>query len=423
MDIAKNNAGTEEDGFSKIAPLFGTAGGEQKPPRGERPTSLEYAPAIVSSEDIARMTTPARAGSPRFGSGEAGDGGFLSEDVVFRGKQKPSARDPFFASRVLEQERGAGKEPNIKKEREPLPSFEAVGAKEDGESVKRIRTYQSDVAGALKKEKTSLIQMVLAEQGRKRDIAEEASPKQPKNLALIIVSLALVLVGASFAGFAAWRYATNQKQAAKDGENLSAIPSLIFAEVKKGMNITDLPKDRIARALSSEIASTAIRLDFVAQIYFTEDVASGAGTPAATEYVQTLVHTSEFFRILESGMPESLARALAQNFFFGIHAFNGNQPFIILRADYFESAFAGMLRWENTMPRDILPLFGIQVTPELVNRPFEDVVIRNQDFRALRDTEGNIVLLYLFHDKSTIIIGTADETIKEAVDRLNRPIG
>ena len=81
------------------------------------------------------------------------------------------------------------------------------------------------------------------------------------------------------------------------------------------MNITDLPKDRIARALSSEIASTAIRLDFVAQIYFTEDVASGAGTPAATEYVQTLVHTSEFFRILESGMPESLARALAQNFF------------------------------------------------------------------------------------------------------------
>ena len=31
---------------------------------------------------------------------------------------------------------------------------------------------------------------------------------------------------------------------------------------------------------------------------------------------------------------------------------------MILRTDYFESAFAGMLKWENAMAREVLPLFG-----------------------------------------------------------------
>lgn len=408
-----NNTHTQKDGLAKITSLFASSGGEPASNAPEEESrSLKHAPVIPSSEEIARMTVPA----------EAGEGGFLSEDVVFHDIHKTSVRDPHFASHILEQEKRAPAGQNNNRGESALPSFEIVGAEENNEKTKRIRTYQSDVAEALKSQRTSIIQMVLSEQEKKRDAAEEVSPKQPKNMALMLISATLIATGVGAAGFAAWRYAAQQKEVGQTERALS-IPSIIFAETKKGIDITGLSKDRVARAVSSEIASVDLRLDFIEQIYFAKDVAGSSEALAPEEKVQILVSASELFNTLESGMPESLARALAPDFFFGIHVFNGNQPFIILRTDFFESAFAGMLKWESSLARDVLPLFGKTVTSDLVVRPFEDVVIRNRDLRILRNKDGIIVLIYLFQDKHTIIIATADETIKEVVDRLNRPEG
>lgn len=432
-----NDTDTEEkntpaSGFSKIGHLFGTTGGGvENSTSDQKPKSLEHAPAIPSSEDIARMTAPDETKPSRFNSAtvspndttmvqEEGEGGFLSEDVVFRGKQPSPVRDPLFAARVLEQEERAAEQFLSSPEgKDPLAPF-TLTKKESGDEVQKIRTYQSDVAGALKKEKTSLIQMVLAEHEKRRDVAEEMSPTQPKNIALIILSVFLVCVGIAVAGFATWQYAENQKERATQSGNLPSVPSFISVEEQQGVDITDLTKDRIARAIAGEIISTDIRLDSIKQIYLVRDATETGSSPPARGAVQTLVRTSDFWLSLESGMPEALARALSQDFFIGVHSFNGNQPFIILRADYFESAFAGMLRWENTLARDVLPLFGIQATPALITKQFVDVVIQNRDYRAILDEAGDVVLLYFFHDKNTIIIATADETMKEVVDRLNR---
>jgi len=415
MNTESNDTGAKDGGFSKIAPLFGTTGGSTPPPsdssQNQKSKSLEYAPTLPSSEEIAKMTEP---------DGAAADT-FAKEGIILEPlKKDTSVRDPLFAARILDQERGAVIDLNTEG-KIPLPSPTPV--KQDvEESAPRIRTFQSDVAETLKKQKTSVIQMVLAEQKKKYTTAEEASPKQPKNIALIIVSLTLVFIGVSISGFAAWRYVQTQQEEAEQTKNLSGIPSLIITEEKKGIDITGLTRDRIARAISGEINSVNIRLDTIEQIYLVRDVTNAADSSLTPPSIQALVQTSEFWNALESGMPEALLRALAQDFFIGVRSFNGNQPFIILRADYFESAFAGMLRWEQSLARDVLPLFGTRTTPELVTRPFVDVVIRNQDYRALRDEEGNIVLLYIFHDKNTVVIATADETIKEVIDRLNRSV-
>ena len=76
----------------------------------------------------------------------------MSEDVVFRGKQKPSARDPFLHRAYLNK-RGGRQRTEYQKEESRFRHLKRLERKEDGESVKRIRTYQSDVAGALKKKK------------------------------------------------------------------------------------------------------------------------------------------------------------------------------------------------------------------------------------------------------------------------------
>lgn len=394
----------EKNDFAKIASLVSSVGGEK-----ESREPLAHAPNIPSAQDIAHMTMPEKR--------------LVAQEYDTLEREIPTpVRDPFFASSILSQEQSAIVTQHIAPRTEQSPSSATTrDTTSDEEEIKTIRTYQSDVAEALKSQKTSVIQMVLSEQEKKREAIEEASPKKAKNLVLIVISVTLMVIGITAAGFAAWRYATNQEKAGQ-AERVLSIPSIIFTEEKKGIDITDLSKDRIIRIVSAETASAKLRLDFIEQIYFVKNI-GGAIDTASGEPVQTLVRASEFFTDVESGIPESLARALAQNFFFGVHAFNGNQPFIILRTDYFESAFAGMLKWEHTMARDILPLFGKTLTPETISRPFEDIVIRNRDLRALRDPNGTVILLYIFYDKNTAIIATADETIKEVVDRLNRPDG
>ncbi len=410
-DGAKN---TEGSGFSKVAALFGTTSDRvEDSASNQKSTTLKHAPVLPSSEDIARMTAPK----------EKKGGVFTGAGIIFERPSDTPIRDPLFAARILQQEKSAGTPQKIAEEKNALSDFEAPRADKDADASPRVRTYQSDVAGALKKEKTSLIQMVLAEQGKKRDSAEEASPRQPKNLALIIISMILIMLGVSLAGIIAWKYAVKKsEEGAKERANLS-VPAIIFSENQRSVDMTDLSKERIARRVSAEIASVNVRLDFIEQFYFVKDaeVSSDSSLSSSGEKIKTLVGAPQFFAALESGMPDSLARALSLDFFFGVHVFNGNQPFIILRTDYFENAFAGMLKWEKTMARDIFPIFGKQVTPDIVTRPFEDVVIRNRDFRALRDEGGNILLLYLFHDKNTAVIATAEETINEVVDRLNKP--
>ncbi|MEK7134163.1 MAG: hypothetical protein AAB819_00330 [Patescibacteria group bacterium] len=403
--------GTKNDsqgGFSKIAPLFEKTGGTADARGEQKSKSLEHAPTLPSSEDVARMTMPVEKKEDR-----------MTRAGIISGRQSaPLPRDPLFAAHVLEGESRGGFVPIKQESKKPLPTFIVVEAPREEESeTKRIRTFSSDLAETLKTQKTSIVQMILAEHEKKRTIAESVSPKNPRNVVTIVLSAILGIGGILTIGFSVWRYNANEEKTAPILA-LEMAPSLVFAEIKKGVDITDFTKEQVVRAAAAEVAATSARLDFIAQIYFTRII---LGRAAPNEIpVPVAVTAPDFFRMVSPDMPVSLIRALSPDFFFGVHVFNGNQPFMILRTDYFESAFAGMLKWENAMAREVLPLFGIQITREASTRSFEDLVIRNRDIRALRNEQGDIVLLYLFRDKNTIIIATADETAREVVDRLNR---
>jgi len=201
-----------------------------------------------------------------------------------------------------------------------------------------------------------------------------------------------------------------------------AVPSLIFTEAKKEVDLTGRSKSALISVIANEVTSLGIRLDFIEQLYFTKDIPiSSSPTLAQGEAVKTLATTEVFFDAIESGMPDSLKRSLSDNFMFGIHVFNGNQPFIILKTDFFENTFAGLLRWEENMAREILPIFGNEsVSQDIATKRFQDIVIKNRDLRALIDDNGQIILLYSFFDKETVIIATAEETLDEIIGRLNR---
>ena len=144
-----------------------------------------------------------------------------------------------------------------------------------------------------------------------------------------------------------------------------------------------------------------------------------------------MIEAKKFVSLMNFKMPNSLLRSLTPEFMLGLHYWNGNQPFLILKTDSYGTAFAGMLEWEKNMKTDLRILFFLSnrqsnkiasSTDDVFanEKDFEDVVVKNKDARAIRDADGGIFLIYDLHDKDTVIITTNTTTLTELSDRLIR---
>jgi len=336
------------------------------------------------------------------------------EGVLLEGamEKKTPVRDPLFAARILEQEREPFR-PEVKE----TPSVETPAKEYVEPKIKRIRTYQGDIANTLKTEQTSAVQMVLAEHKRKQKREETEAPTTKKNLTFIVLSTTLAIVGTLALSAIAFYFI--REAITPEEQPPIEVTSPIFSETKKEFNITGLSGVKLVEDIKNEVLNINIRLDFVEHLYFTEDISRADGEPN----VKVLVTPQRFFKIMETKMPDSLLRSFEPEFMFGIHSFNGNQPFMVLNTELFESTFAGMLKWESFMASEMLPMFGVATTPAILDKKFEDAVVKNRDLRVLRDSEGEIILLYSFFNRNTLIISTDTTTLDEVVTRLNRPKG
>ncbi|MEK9168053.1 MAG: hypothetical protein AAB769_01845 [Patescibacteria group bacterium] len=336
------------------------------------------------------------------------------EDILLNKEdayERTPVKDPLFAAKILEEEQ----KPYVSSTQIPTREEIPIPARIEPEEkiLKPLRTYQGDVAETLKKQKTSVVQMVLAEHEKKERSKEESRATSKRNLPIVAVIALLALVGVGVLGGGAI-YFINKRAAQTPVEKLE-IPSIIFVETAKELSITGRTPDSLTQAISTEVANAKPRLDTILNVYFTKLI---GGAP---ESISVRVSAQEFFTALASAIPDTLLRSLNQEFMFGIHAFNGNEPFILLKTNFFENSFAGMLKWEERMAREILPLFGTSVEGALADKKFQDIVVKNRDLRALLNEQGDIVLLYTFYDRETLIITRTTSTLDEVITRLTRP--
>jgi len=333
--------------------------------------------------------------------------GILLEDV---GEKKTPVRNPLFAARILEQEQKPFR-PEVKNH----IIVEGSTKKYTEPKIKRIRTYQEDVANTLKNEQTSAVQMVLAEHKKRERRKKDKSPTTKKNLTFIILSILLVVTG--IIALSAVAFYIIKKVRVPTTQTPIEIISPIFSETKKEIDVTGFSKATLIETIQDEILNINIRLDFIEYLYFTENISRIDKRPD----VKVLITPQRFFEIINTKMQNSLLRSFGSSFMFGVYSFNGNQPFIILDTKFFESTFIGMLKWEPYMASEILPLFDIKISPNISDKKFEDTVVKNRDLRVLRDDEENIILLYSFFNRNTLIIATDTKTLDEIITRLNRP--
>lgn len=283
--------------------------------------------------------------------------------------------------------------------------------------VKSIRTYASDVAEVLKKEKTSVSEMALAEDKRRQK--EKIIPTKKYQeltkrnwtfglIAIALIAVGLVALGTSFLFLRGM-----------DVVEEAQIPSLIFSNDFKEVETDDLSKKQLQKTINEKRESVEGTLSSIINLYLTEKTVDS----------KRLITAQEFLGKIGSRANSSFLRALSEEFLLGVHIFDGNEGFLIFKVKSFENAFAQMLNWEKNITDDLFPIFysnspdtraldedGRVITG--VGNQFEDLIIENKDTRVLKDNDGEIVFIYSFPDKTSLIITTNENTLKEVFNRL-----
>ncbi len=301
--------------------------------------------------------------------------------------------------------------------------------------LKQIRTFQGDIAEALKHKGESVFSLSERERVKKETaqkveataasgsesnvaptapeptIYEDSTPKPEHHWVkptLLVLGTLLLL---STAGYAGWVTLTQYQN--KTALPVVNIPDNQFVTPQSIFNIdaTKLDGAGLVRAILAE-RGAKISSGSIQQIQLTE---GEPVAPVTTEHF--LVH------YLLSSAPPSLVRAFDPLFSLGLLGANsgevGPHTFLIIKLDSFENAFPGMLLWESGMGKDLLPIINPGTNSAATNSLFTDVTIQNKDARVLRDTTGNTVLLYSFYDNNYLIITDNESSLRAIVSALN----
>lgn len=273
--------------------------------------------------------------------------------------------------------------------------------------LKQIRTFQGDVAEALKQQQESLVSIQRAEQKKTFTAPRpQPSPDAKRRRQYFILTVASLLLFGLGAGGVWFAYGEFQKRTVTKVEQ---VPSnrFITASASEEINVSSSTREMLINEVAA--AGTASAANEVAHI----DLVKNDGLGEAK------ISSEEFLNILRSQASGSLMRALEDQFMLG--SLDGSR-FIIFRLASYDNAFAGMLSWERFMAQDIGPLFA--TAPLLRDVPFgstfEDLTDRNKDIRVLRTQGDQDVIMYSFFESNSLVITDSLESMRTILDRLSR---
>jgi len=272
--------------------------------------------------------------------------------------------------------------------------------------IKNLRTFQGDVADAIKKQNASVITIAMAEQNRnaKREestggtqniITHEnelqrilgkkappgvpkpptptrvppkpapvlpqkiayAEPEEPKkkidpefirNALTITGSVLLILLGVgAVIGF----YVLQKKPTIAPAPKVDQ--TIVAFNTKAEIETAGIKRDDLILKLNSLREGGVENQNDITYIALTKKMESDTVS----------ITTTELFGILATSIPASAVRAFGDQFMMGMYSTEKNEPFLILKVTSFDNAFAGMLAWEKTLNKDIGSIFSSRSIP------------------------------------------------------------
>lgn len=302
--------------------------------------------------------------------------------------------------------------------------------------IKSLRTYETDVAEALGQNNVTVAQMAIAENAQKatEEIAAAPTPVTPsspqkppmivrapevisnapvvvehpvsRNTILFFMSV-ILLAGGGMAGY--YFYSKSPlAPAIIQIQQKGVYRGLLSSNTQKKIFLGSLIGKRLEDVLAYEKTQVKLEPGQVIELYFVK----------GTETEPFLITPAEFISLSTTQAPDAIKNSLADRFMFGFHKTDISvESFMVLKTNFFQNIFTGMLRWEPIMFDDMKSWFASQATG---GTTFEDKIIRNKDVRLTRNLEGVVVLVYGFLDKETLAITTSEATFLEILDRFEK---
>ncbi len=297
------------------------------------------------------------------------------------------------------REMGLEAEPVREKTLPPeIKSLKQSVESEDG--LPRVRTYANDISAEIRKRNTTLTSIVGAEQ--KRTMAEgpyedEAAVRRRANRMRLFLGGAIlfILIGIGSVGIA---FFLN-----KPDDIAAPLRSLIPAN--HSITVEHSPEEPLPTTLAKVKDSAVLNLGEVESFVVTEN-----SIPLSTADILTLL-----------GAPDALVRNTTGTMV-GIHAFDHNQPFLLISVAAYDHAFQAMLSWETRMDEGLGDFFkpsalapaSIASTPPPLT--FTDRTVQNID---IRESQPAWHIMYAFLRPDLIIITTNESTLREVITRLS----
>lgn len=296
----------------------------------------------------------------------------------------------------------------------PTPSPKETGG------LKSIRTFESDANEALRSQNASLIKIAIAEDTRRQAnpvIEETEKSSTGKKIAVGLLSILFIAGGG---GIIYYIYTNSQKPTTTSSSQ--TLSSIIPYQKAREINATGLNKELLVEKLTQATQTSAVAIDSVEYLYITTTGETG----------KQMLSSEGLFSALDLMATNEFVRSLDPQYMFGVLGMTKNHPFLILKTNFYQSGFAGMLAWEKSLGNDFKGLLTDNSSTEQdassktsddvleVELKFSDMVIQNRDVRVLKDRYGLTRIVYSFVDNNTIVIAPNEKTIASIIDAVTK---
>jgi hypothetical protein len=314
-------------------------------------------------------------------------------------------------------------------------------------NIKPLRTYESDVAEALARERTSVTTMAVAENLKRQQqkqvaVAEEEEIPEDEGTQgtsvakkVLLFLLSLCFLGAGVIG-AYYLYSKSPLAPPTPVQPdkpaiISLIPSDSYVLMPtENLNAISL-KARIQREMEKSQPEGSI-MEII---------------PTKVVEGQTMrVSAEEMVEIMDVEVPDILMRSLGQATMIGIYTppRDARSIFAVVTTEFYQNTFAGMIQWESVMADDLKfflfpdsvrgvantttdgvpaqnPQSSDTVAPLLTIRgKFVDRIIKNKDVRQFIADDGRILFMYSLVDNNKLVITDKEITLAEILTRLEK---
>jgi len=282
---------------------------------------------------------------------------------------------------------------------------------EEKEQIKKMKveTFADDMAKAIESGEGGMIKKIIQEQEEKEILKETLSIEGKKNKVFIFSGILLVLL--TFSIF--YLIFIFRDKVFTTTVEPKFVP-MIFLDKTNVVDATGLTKEKLVNTVLNQINSSEIQNGEVEGIYLSNN--------------KKPIGFREFINIIRGNIPLDKITFLSDNFLLGINdttnsiTFKPNKNlFFILQMRSISDVFSAMKIWENKMFLDLYGFLGILINTDnnyLLTKDFEDGIVQNKNARILKDNDGNIVLMYVFVNDTSILITNSEDTSKEIITRL-----